>query len=163
VSFNQDNECFVVSTSHGIRVFCTDEFAVTFLRDFEGGIKIADLLFRTNIIGFVGTGENPSYPSTRFILWDDVQLRPFGELDFKTDVLNIKLRRDYVVAVLAEKIYVYTLNNLETFDSFQTCENPLGLVALSPNLPESKSCVLAFPDKQVGCVSVVDYSNGEGS
>ena len=128
VSFNQDNECFVVSTSHGIRVFCTDEFAVTFLRgksfgfltciDFEGGIKIADLLFRTNIIGFVGTGENPSYPSTRFILWDDVQLRPFGELDFKTDVLNIKLRRDYVVAVLAEKIYVYTLNNLETFDSF---------------------------------------------
>ena len=81
VSFNQDNECFVVSTSHGIRVFCTDEFAVTFLRgkfnnltnlDFEGGIKLADLLFRTNIIGFVGTGENPSYPSTRFILWDDV-------------------------------------------------------------------------------------------
>lgn len=45
-------------------------------------------------------------------------MRPFGELDFKTDVLNIKLRRDYVVAVLIEKIYVYTLNNLETCDSF---------------------------------------------
>jgi len=130
--------------------------------DFEGGIKLADLLFRTNIIGFVGTGANPAYPSTRFVLWDDVQLRPFGELDFKTDVLNIKLRRDYVVAVLAEKIYVYTLNNLETFDSFQTCQNPLGLVALSPNLPDSKSCVLAYPDKQAGRVAVVDYSQGEG-
>lgn len=76
--------------------------------------------------------------------------------------MNIKLRRDYVVAVLAEKIYVYTLNNLETFDSFPTCTNPLGLVALSPNLPDSKSCVLAFPDKAVGHVSIVDYSKGEG-
>ena len=72
------------------------------------------------------------------------------------------MRRDYVVAVLAEKIYVYTLNNLETFDSFQTCQNPLGLVALSPNLPDSKSCVLAYPDKQAGRVAVVDYSQGEG-
>lgn len=72
MNFNQDNECFVLSTSGGLRVFCTEEFGVTFLRDFDGGIKIADLLFRTNIIGFVGTGENPSYPSTRFILWDDV-------------------------------------------------------------------------------------------
>lgn len=74
------------------------------------------MLFRTNIIGFVGTGENPSYPSTRFILWDDVQLRPIGELDFKTDVLNIKLRRDYVVALLEEKIYVYLLNDLKKVD-----------------------------------------------
>lgn len=67
VSFNQDNECFVLSTSHGIRVYCTDEFGITFQRgksfkdpnvliDFEGGIKLAELLFRTNIIGFVGTG-----------------------------------------------------------------------------------------------------------
>ena len=27
------------------------------LTDFDGGIKLAEMLFRTNIIGFVGTGE----------------------------------------------------------------------------------------------------------
>jgi hypothetical protein len=62
--------------------------------DFEGGIKLGEMLFRTNIIGFVGTGDNSSYPSTRLILWDDIQHRPFGELNFKTDVLNVKLRKD---------------------------------------------------------------------
>ena len=50
--------------------------------DFEGGIRMAEMLFRTNIIGFVGTGNNPSYSSKRLILWDDIQHRPFGELNF---------------------------------------------------------------------------------
>jgi len=63
-------------------------------KDFEGGIKLGEMLFRTNIIGFVGTGDNSSYPSNRLILWDDIQHRPFGELNFKTDVLNVKLRKD---------------------------------------------------------------------
>ena len=106
VNFNQDNGCFIVATSLGLRVFNTHEFQSTFFRgksisiithtikDFEGGIKLGEMLFRTNIIGFVGTGDNSSYPSTRLILWDDIQHRPFGELNFKTDVLNVKLRKD---------------------------------------------------------------------
>jgi hypothetical protein len=40
--------------------------------EFEGGIRMAEMLFRTNIIGFVGTGNNPSYSSKRLILWDDI-------------------------------------------------------------------------------------------
>ena len=43
-----------------------------FILDFDGGIQIAEMLFRTNIIGFVGTGHNTSYPSNRLILWDDI-------------------------------------------------------------------------------------------
>lgn len=45
---------------------------VIYFIDFEGGIKIGEMLFRTNIIGFVGTGNNTSYPSNRLILWDDI-------------------------------------------------------------------------------------------
>lgn len=71
-----------------------------FIVDFEGGIKIGEMLFRTNIIGFVGTGNNTSYPNNRLILWDDIQHRPFGELNFQGDVLNVKLRKDRVVVVL---------------------------------------------------------------
>ena len=75
--------------------------------DFEGGVKMAEMLFRTNIIALVGTGNNNSYPSQRLILWDDIQHRPFGELNFKTDVLNVKLRKDKVIVVLEHKVYVY--------------------------------------------------------
>ena len=57
-------------------------FSPLFFIDFEGGIKLGEMLFRTNIIGFVGTGKNSNYPSNRLILWDDIQHRPFGELNF---------------------------------------------------------------------------------
>ena len=117
--------------------------------DFEGGIQIAEMLFRTNIIGFVGTGQNTSYPSNRLILWDDIQHRPFGELNFKTDVLNVKLRKDRVVVVLEEKIYVYNFQNLECSDSWMTYKNPLGLVSLSTH---ENNCVLAFPMEKPGKV-----------
>ena len=107
VSFNQDSGCFVVSTSEGIRVFNTDAFQSTFYRNFKGGIKFAAMLYRTNIISFVGTGENPSFPSSRLVLWDDIAHRPFGELNFKTDVLSTQLRKDKIVVVLVNKVYVY--------------------------------------------------------
>ena len=50
-----------------------DRLLINFFNtDFEGGIQLAEMLFRTNIIGFVGTGNNVSYPSNRLILWDDI-------------------------------------------------------------------------------------------
>ena len=78
------------------------------------------MLFRTNIIGFVGTGNNTSYPSNRLILWDDIQHRPFGELNFYGYVLNDKLRKGRVVVVLENNIYVYNFWHLDLADSFIT-------------------------------------------
>jgi len=113
-----------VSTSIGIRVFNTHEFQCTFYRKFEGGIKKAEMLNRTNIIALVGTGENSSFPKEKLVLWDDIAHRPFSDMNFKTEVLNVKLRRDKIVVVLEEKVYVYNFENLEVIDSFTTKSNP---------------------------------------
>ena len=112
--------------------------------DFEGGVKMAEMLFRTNIIALVGTGNNNSYPSQRLILWDDIQHRPFGELNFKTDVLNVKLRKDKVIVVLEHKVYVYNFQHLDCSDNYMTTKNPKGIVSLSS---DEKVCVLAILDE----------------
>lgn len=117
---------------------------------------MAEMLFRTNIIGFVGTGQNTSYASNKLILWDDIQHRPFGELNFKTDVLNVKLRKDRVIVVLLQKIYVYNFQHLDCSDSFATAENPNGLVTVS--IAED-NCVFAFPHPQLGCAQIVKLSS----
>lgn len=116
------------------------------------------MLYRTNIISFVGTGENPSFPSTRLVLWDDIAHRPFGELNFKTDVLACQLRKDKIVVVLVNKVYVYNFEQLDCTDTFVTCNNPDGVVNFSTG---EDSCVLAIPDEQVGFVKVIHFNNNK--
>jgi len=55
----------------------------------------------------------------------------------------MKLRRDKVIVVLENKVYVYNFENLENLDSFVTKPNPKGLSSVS--LRED-ACVLAILD-----------------
>ena len=86
---------------------------------------------------------------------------PFGEFDYKSEVLNLKLRKDYVVAVLIDKIYIYALSELTKLETYATCQNQAGLVALSPNIPNMNTCVLAFPSTVIGSVIIVDFSHND--
>jgi len=52
------------------------------------------MLYRTNIIGLVGSGNSPKFPTSKLMLWDDSQLKLIGELNFKSEVKAVRLRKD---------------------------------------------------------------------
>ena len=71
ISFNQNQDCFAVGTENGFRIFNTQPIKETYSRDLGGGIGIIEMLYKCNILAIVGGGNNPKYPSTKLMLWDD--------------------------------------------------------------------------------------------
>ncbi|XP_061338023.1 autophagy-related protein 18a-like [Gastrolobium bilobum] len=158
LSFNQDSGCFAAGTDGGFRIYNCDPFREIFRRDFGpgGGVGLVHMLFRCNILAFVGGGSDPRYPVNKVMIWDDHQSRCIGELSFRSEVKGVRLRRDRIVVVLAHKIFVYNFADLKVLHQIETIANPKGLCDVSH---VSGNMVLVCPGLQKGQVRVEHYAS----
>lgn len=122
----------------------------------EGSLGLVEMLFRSNCLALVGGGRYPRWPPNKVVLWDDAQSKVLFEIEFKSEVKNVRLRRDLIFVALLNKVFVYTLGipprRLSVFD---TGDNPKGLLTVS-TLKEK--IFLAFPGRQPGHVQMVDMT-----
>jgi len=153
VNFNQDQGCFAICSNKGFKIYNSYPFKDTFQRDFDGGIGIVSMLFRSNILAIVGGGTHPKFPTNKVILWDDHQMKSIGELSFKTSVKAVKLRKERIVVVLEQRIYIYQITDLKLLDAIDTFANPAGLCALSIK----DAVVVVCPDKKKGYIRIINY------
>ncbi|KAG0230370.1 WD repeat domain phosphoinositide-interacting protein 3 [Mortierella sp. GBA43] len=157
-SFNQDYSCFSCGLDSGFRIFNCDPLKEKLRKEFDdGGICIVEMLFRCNYLALVGGGKNPKYPPNKVIIWDDERGRSVVELAFRSEVKAVRLRRDRLVVVLANKVIVYSFGlNPTRQHVFETVDNDRGLVALSS---AEKQAMLIFPGRQSGHIQIVDLSS----
>ncbi|KAL7151222.1 hypothetical protein ABFS83_04G017000 [Erythranthe nasuta] len=169
LSFNQDYGCFATGTDRGFRIFNCDPFREIFRRDFEGngggvgsggvgggGVGSVEMLFRCNILALVGGGDSPQYPLNKVMIWDDHQSRCIGELSFRSEVRGVRLRRDRIIVVLEQKIFVYNFADLKLLHQIETIANPKGLCTVSQ---VAGSFVLVCPGLLKGQVRVEHYAS----
>ncbi|XP_062230430.1 autophagy-related protein 18a-like [Phragmites australis] len=164
ISFNQDYGCFAAGIKSGFRIYNCDPFREIFRRDLGtagdgdggggGGISVVEMLFRCNILALVGGGDNPHYPPNKVMIWDDHQSRCIGELSFRSPVRGVRLRRDRIIVVLENKIFVYNFADLKLVHQIETAPNPKGLCVVSQ---QPGSIVLVCPGAQKGQVRVEHY------
>ncbi|KAH3685336.1 hypothetical protein WICPIJ_003688 [Wickerhamomyces pijperi] len=182
-AFNQDFTCFTLSTESGFKVYNTDPMELKVSRNFtdNGGIGQVRMLYRTNYLALIGGGRDPKFPLNKVVIWDDLKGKDALMLNFYSPVLNVFLSRSRIVSVLNSRIYVHGFGSPpRSIANYETCENPLGIAALSPGsysdnsagnnksdsittTPNSPAAsvpqVLAFPSRVQGQIQVVDISN----
>jgi len=95
------------------------------------GIAHIEMLYRTNLLALTGHSTSPHYPPNKVLIYDDHLQRTIGELSFRQRVLTTKLRRDRIVVVLRDRVYIYNFSDLALLDKVHTGDNPLGLIGIS--------------------------------
>ncbi|KAL6142604.1 hypothetical protein ACLB2K_060881 [Fragaria x ananassa] len=158
LSFNQDHGCFSAGTDLGFRIYNCDPFREIFRRDFgpRGAVGLVQMLFRCNILTIVGGGPDPLYSPNKVMIWDDHQSRCIGELSFRSEVKGVRLRRDRIVVVLVQKIFVYNFADLKLLHQIETIANPKGLCEVSHL---GTQAVLVCPGLQKGQIRVEHYGS----
>ena len=112
------------------------------------------MLNKSNILALVGGGKIPQFSKNKLTLYDDHQGMIISQLRFNTNVIGVKLRNDYIITILENKIYIFNLNNLQTIDTLDTFINKNGLVAISYN---NTKFSMAFPNISKGKIQIQTY------
>jgi WD40 repeat protein len=170
ISFNQDKSCFCVATECGFIVFDLDDLHERFHRLFEGGLSIATIHNKTNLVMISGGGNPAAYPPNKAILWNDNDGGILHEFEFKTDVKNIKLSEKNIIIVLENLIYIYNFNNLKFKKKIKTGPNPNGLCDINYNLnyssndkkDENVTEYLICPGLSEGLLRIINLDENNG-
>lgn len=156
-NFNQEGTCFSLGTEKGFKILNCYPFKDGCSRDLGGGIRIVEMLGRSNILALVGGGKNPKYPANKVIIWDEQKGKEVSEISFSSNVINIKLTKERVFVVCERKLFVFDINSLEPIDIFETYYNNKGLFSLS-----LKGDIIAYPEKnKIGCVKMKNFGNNK--
>jgi len=86
--------------------------------------------FGTNIMVFVGTGQNAKYPKNKLIFWNDYSQEPCAEIEYIDEVIACKLRKDLVSVILKHRVSIHNFKDLSLFDQIETSPNPHGVCAM---------------------------------
>ena len=153
-SFNQDASCFVCANSKGFRIFNSNSFEEIYRNDIGGGLKQISMFYTSNLMVFIGGGNFPKFPPTKVILWNDERKQIVGELCFKTNVLDVKFRKERLVAILYKKIHLYNFTDFNLLETIETIPNPNACCALTGTGP----IILATPSTNLGELIINDYT-----
>lgn len=141
LAFNQDNTCISIADYKGIKIYSLETHKVLYQSDL-GAVSIAEMLFCTSLMAYVGAGEQPTLTPRKLFLVNTATGSIIQDISLPTSVLAVRLNRERLVVVLERRTLVHDLKTLELLRTLETEANPQGCCALSTCFDP---CLLALP------------------
>eukprot|EP00873_Tetraselmis_striata_P025664 jgi/Tetstr1/445928/TSEL_033557.t1 len=92
VAFNQDDSCLCVGTREGVKIYSLETRSVCFSYP-AGAISVAEMLFCTSLLAFVGAGEQSTLTPRRLRVMNTATQTPIRDLTFPASVLAAHMNR----------------------------------------------------------------------
>jgi len=101
-------DCFACGTNYGFKIYkilpfkqilirglCILSICTNYTLDLGGGIRIVEMLYKSNFMALVGGGANPKFPINKVIIWDDYLCQVSGEITIgKGTIKSVSLRQN---------------------------------------------------------------------
>jgi hypothetical protein len=150
VSYNQSQDCVCFGTNNGFYVFSINPFKKSLAREIRSGISIVKILYKTNIILFVGRENIGDFSNSKLILWDDANRKVIGDIQFRERILNAELNKEIIVVSTSKKIYIYKFENMECIKTIATVNNHDGLFSIGGE----KSDYIVYNGNEIGSIGI---------
>ena len=157
-SINQDQTCLVVGTEKGFRLYDLIPLKLRYQRILNGGIGIIEMMYTKSIFALVGGGKTPKYTPNKVILWDDYQAKVLNEFKLASSVINLKLKKDKIIIVCEQRIYIYNLDKYKLLETLETFKNEMGCIGLNS---DPNSTVMGYPISPCGFIKVKFYEKSQ--
>lgn len=156
-SFNQDSSCFCVGTNKGYRIYNSYPLKCYNKRDIDGGISLIEILNRSNILAFVGTGNSEKLKTNKVVIYDFIKSKVLNEIISQENVINIKLKRSKIFIITENKIKVFkgfTFEEFEKIDTIKNYQSKSGIFGISL---DPKIDIISYPSSDVGKLIIKKY------
>lgn len=143
IKFSSNSEYILMGTKIGYKIFKnSNPITLECDSEFEGGVKLFEILSTNTFFGIVPTGDNPNYPNTMVVFKRDKSAQEL-KCDMKVPVLNVVYKEPLIFIVTQNKIS-YS-KDLQKFEKIETFDNPLGLFTVSR---EPSTTIISYPYKK---------------
>ena len=144
---NHTNDCVILGSKKGFKIYHTNPFKFNFERNIDGGIDIIKMLYRTNIIVFVGSIDDKT-----LIIWDDLKRKIVGKIILNNKILNFELTREIIIIVTINNLHIYTLNSMNLIRKIPTYANNYGVCCIYDE-------IICYPSEKIGNIRILNYKD----
>lgn len=84
-------------------------------------VELIEMMYKTNIIVLVHASQK-----NKVVIWDDHEKKNRTEITFNNniEIKNIKLRKEMLLVVLEDKVFVFNFETLKLIEQVETHLNP---------------------------------------
>ena len=145
LSFNKDKTCLSLGMQLGYRIYdvTKKDSLYYYERIFDKGIGIIEMLEKTNILGLVGGGDEPLDLLTKLKIYDDKRGKKIADLNFKRNILNIRIKKDKILVICENYIYLIETMNFKSIDIISLGYEKQKHIVFAYTL-DSRICKLAY-------------------
>ncbi|KAJ6251091.1 wd-repeat protein interacting with phosphoinosides wipi -related [Anaeramoeba flamelloides] len=127
---------------------------------FKSGILFADSSRDSKYIIFAGDGSSDKYPTTNLVIYNSHHKAEVATLTLKSEIIAARIASNTLVCVFVNKIVLYSISDLAPIETFETHDNPKGIVDYLLNEKGALKVLLTLGTEK-GSIQIITFENGE--